>query len=245
MKKFNSQFNSYWHAMVFAAALGGVSYFDGTNGLAQATGFADFARLDCKALFPDSVLNTLIPAANSKDVGQAFRGESWPQERLDQLYSCREAGPIPDGFHDGAVIFPSEGGHKKFLELLEKIGLKLTAKDVDQIAMNLWKGKEFDNSGLRTAGGYGAMLRNRVARMLLFPAKVYHGLSVLDVRKDSIIIDYAFSDDFKDYKPFPDSIATREGLLIRDEIRQIRPGLYLGRAYLDGVFGLNFVLSKK
>jgi hypothetical protein len=32
---------------------------------------------------------------------------------------------------------------------------------------------------------------------------------------------------------------------VRDEIRMVRPGFYLGRAYLDRVFGLNFTLYNK
>ena len=32
---------------------------------------------------------------------------------------------------------------------------------------------------------------------------------------------------------------------MRDEIRMIRPGLYLGRAYLDRGFALNFTLYDK
>jgi hypothetical protein len=32
---------------------------------------------------------------------------------------------------------------------------------------------------------------------------------------------------------------------VRDEIRMIRPGLYLGRAYLDRGFALNFTLYDK
>jgi hypothetical protein len=32
---------------------------------------------------------------------------------------------------------------------------------------------------------------------------------------------------------------------VRDEIRMVRPGLYLGRAYMDHAFILNFVLYNK
>lgn len=200
----------------------------------------DFARLECKKLFPQETLEALIPNAGSEDVGAALKGADWPQERLNQLYSCLEAGPIPNGFHQGSVIYPEDGGHKKFLELLNKMGIDLKTKDVNAIAMNLWKGKRFDTTGDEP------MLLNLVAGMLRFPAKVYKGVSILDVRKDSIIIDYAYSDDFKDsYVEAIDSIASRKGLLVRDEIRMVQSGLYLGRAYLDGVFGLNFVLYQK
>ncbi|MGZ8268542.1 MAG: hypothetical protein ACXW20_12865, partial [Burkholderiales bacterium] len=35
------------------------------------------------------------------------------------------------------------------------------------------------------------------------------------------------------------------GLRVRDEIRMVRPGFYLGRAYLDKVFLLTFTLYSK
>jgi hypothetical protein len=34
----------------------------------------------------------------------------------------------------------------------------------------------------------------------------------------------------------------KDGLMIRDEIRMVRPGFYLGRAYFGTLFGLNFTL---
>ena len=34
----------------------------------------------------------------------------------------------------------------------------------------------------------------------------------------------------------------QQGLMIRDEIRMLRPGFYLGRAYFGTLFGLNFTL---
>ena len=40
----------------------------------------------------------------------------------------------------------------------------------------------------------------------------------------------------------PDGLAGPERLDIFDEVRLIRPGFYLGRAYFRGSFGLNFTL---
>ncbi len=77
---------------------------------------------------------------------------------------------------------------------------------------------------------------------LLFPAKLYCGQSLLDSRRESIIIDYAFGDDLDGYLPKIDSLAGRNGLQVRDEIRRVRPGFYLGRAYMGRVFVLNFTL---
>ena len=77
---------------------------------------------------------------------------------------------------------------------------------------------------------------------LLFPAKLYCGQSLLDSRRESVIVDYFYSEDIEGYRKSPDSLAARGGLKIRDEIRMVRPGLYLGRAYTNKVFLLNFTL---
>ena len=77
---------------------------------------------------------------------------------------------------------------------------------------------------------------------LLFPAKLYCGQSLVDSRRESIIIDYAYNDELPNYRRQPDALAGRKGLNVRDEIRMIRPGLYLGRAYINRVFLLNFTL---
>ena len=77
---------------------------------------------------------------------------------------------------------------------------------------------------------------------LLFPAKIYCGQSLLDARRDSVIVDYSYNDDINGYRKSPDLLAGRGGLRIRDEIRMVRPGLYLGRAYANRAFLLNFTL---
>ena len=49
-------------------------------------------------------------------------------------------------------------------------------------------------------------------------------------------------DEIAGYMEKPDFLAGRRGFKVRDEIRMVRPGLYLGRAYLDRIFILNFTL---
>jgi hypothetical protein len=66
--------------------------------------------------------------------------------------------------------------------------------------------------------------------------------SPLDGRRESIIIDYAFSDEQEGYVNAIDRLGGRAGLQIRDEIRMVRPGFYLGRAYIARAFALNFTL---
>jgi hypothetical protein len=84
-----------------------------------------------------------------------------------------------------------------------------------------WQGKVFD----RERGE----LRNRVTifRMLAVKARVYPGPSRLD-GGESIILDYS-----------------RTSLLarwVRDEIREVAPGVYLGLAYLFGIRVVAFAL---
>jgi hypothetical protein len=77
---------------------------------------------------------------------------------------------------------------------------------------------------------------------LLFPAKLHCGQSLLDGRRESIIIDYAFNDEVKGYQKNPDSLVGRNGLRVRDEVRMVRPGFYLGRAYANRILVVNFTL---
>ena len=83
-------------------------------------------------------------------------------------------------------------------------------------------------------------------RLMLFPAHVFCAQSLFDSRKESIVIDYGNGvKDFSDPKvPIEvDALASKDGFWVRDEIRMIRPGLYLGRAYVDRLFILNFALT--
>lgn len=77
---------------------------------------------------------------------------------------------------------------------------------------------------------------------LLFPAKLHCGQSLLDGRRESVIIDYAFNDEVPGYQKNPDSLVGRNGLRVRDEVRMVRPGFYLGRAYANRIMVLNFTL---
>jgi len=142
------------------------------------------------------------------------------------------------------------------VDLLEKLG------------RSLWKGKMFyrdqrilrnfiedfeplrpliDNpETLMTAQvareGWLGFFKSTTNVWLLFPAKLYCGQSLLDSRRESVVIDYAYTDELPNYHPSPDSLAGRGGLQVRDEIRMVRPGFYLGRAYIKRLFLLNFTL---
>ncbi|MCP5227712.1 hypothetical protein [Accumulibacter sp.] len=187
------------------------------------------------------------------------------EEQIDQIYARLTAGPIPDGAFEGRILLPrGSSGKFRLSELVGGFGgtvLHLKGLVIEEIGEVLWRGKVF----FRNEG----VLRNRIEDLsllkklglvkgepkkmtyagketwLLFPAKLYCGQSLLDARRESIIIDYLFTDEIPGYQENPDFLAGRRGLKVRDEIRMIRPGFYLGRAYLDRGFALNFTLYDK
>lgn len=190
------------------------------------------------------------------------------QEQIDQIYGRLTAGPIPDGAYNGDLFFArGVDGDTRLSEIMGG-GLKGIIADAatvktELIGRQLWKGKVFYREEM--------ILRNRIDDLaiirpllgsgstdsiekievdgsdayLLFPAKLYCGQSLLDGRRESLIIDYAFSDEIPGSRHDPDRLAARNGLVIRDEVRMIRPGFYLGRAYANKVFLLNFTLIKE
>jgi hypothetical protein len=222
----------------------------------------DFARVEHQ--FP------LTRADLMKVTAENLRG--LPQEQLDQIYGRITAGPIPDGQYLGDLFFARGDSSKtRIEEVVGGLEGRLADEGVERVeklGRALWKGKVFNReqrvlrnmiedlallSGLiddastiptttiPRSGVLGRILPgNKV--WLLFPAKVYCGQSLVDARRESIIVDYNYSDDIEGYRASPDSLAGRGGLRIRDEIRMIRPGLYLGRAYANRMLLLNFTL---
>ena len=194
--------------------------------------------------------------------------EELTQEQVDQLYGRLTAGPIPDGPYDGGFFLPRGASDTRFGEIVGggvAGGIKRRAANIgvlklETIGQAIWGGKYFYRDEM--------LLRNRVRALrsfdllldegqedeldthldeelgeyLLFPARLYCGQSLLDARRESIIIDYAYTDMIEGYFDPIDHLGGREGLKIRDEIRMVRPGFYLGRAYMNRVFGLNFVV---
>ena len=187
------------------------------------------------------------------------------QEEIDQIYARLSAGPIPDGPFDGEILFPrGSSGKFRAAEIMGGLtgtALQLKGIALDAVGESLWHGKVFyrdervlrnrieDLSALKKVGLVeGDPKKIRVGdkdAWLLFPAKLYCGQSLFDSRRESIIIDYFFTEEIPGYQEKPDFLAGRRGVRVRDEIRMVRPGFYLGRAYLDRVFGLNFTLYNK
>src|SRR5262245_60060903 len=204
---------------------------------------SEFALTDDERLTPDSI-----------------RGLT--QEQIDQLYQRLSAGPIPDGPFRGDLFFPKDAnGHARLRDVADPVPPLLadvSAMQLREIGRAFWRGKVF----FRSQG----IVRNRIEDLallkpvigntdgiqkltfdgqttwLLFPAQLSCGESRFDPSQRSIVVDYAKGSEIEGYREKPDKLAGPEGLNIRDEIRVIRRGLYLGRAYFGPKFGLNFTL---
>jgi hypothetical protein len=216
----------------------------------------DFARLERRFPLTRWQLAGLTP--------RDLRGMS--QEQVDQVYARLTAGPIPDGAFEGTFFSAPGGGLPRIAEVAGGLEGRLFAAQqrlFERLASTVWQGKVFD----RRARVQRNMIQDRLALVallaerhidlrhlaptrvdgrdvwLLFPARVYCGQSLLDGRRESIVIDHGFNDEIAGYQPAVDSLAGRNGLRIRDEIRLVHPGLYLGRVYLSRVFVFNFTLE--
>jgi len=217
----------------------------------------DFARLEHELPLSTAERESLTPDQLA----------GYAQEQVDQIYGRLTAGPIPDGAYDGDLFFPrGTDGETRLGEIIEgRLQARLASLGVrktESLGRLLWKGKVFyrDQRLLRNriedlailtpilggnTDGIEKLTVNGRDTYLLFPAKLYCGQSLLDGRRESVIIDYAFTDELSGYREAPDSLGGRNGVRIRDEIRMVRPGFYLGRAYMKGVFGLNFTLINR
>ncbi len=96
------------------------------------------------------------------------------------------------------------------------------------VGLYAWQGKVFD---LFCPGGHAGVLVNKITSLSLtfIVAKVYRDKSWLD-GKDTIVIDYSSTSFF--------------AKLIRDEIREIEPGVYLGKVWGRKKRILDFALTR-
>jgi len=96
------------------------------------------------------------------------------------------------------------------------------------VGLYAWQGKVFD---LFCPGGKAGVLVNKITpfSMTFIVAKVYRDKSWLD-GKDTIVIDYSTTSFF--------------AKLIRDEIREIEPGVYLGKVWWRKKRILDFALTR-
>jgi hypothetical protein len=216
----------------------------------------DFARVEHEFPLATADLAKLTPEAL----------KTYDQEQIDQIYARLSAGPIPDGAFEGDLFFPKGiSGKRRMREIvggLSGLVVGLGTVKLELVGEHLWRGKVFYRDE--------RLLRNRIEdtkllaplidgdlatipkftvngkdQWLMFPARLYCGQSLLDSRRESVIIDYFHTDEIPGYRERPDFLAGRRGLQVRDEVRMVRPGFYLGRAYISKVFLLNFTLYNK
>jgi len=213
----------------------------------------DLAQVEHEFPLSPTDLNRLTPENMTR----------YDQEQIDQIYARLTAGPIPDGPFDGGLFFPKgQSGERRLSEIvggLPGLAVELKSVKLELLGSALWKGKVFyrDDRLLRNRIEDTVLLKPLIEgdlssipkvtvhgrdQWLMFPARLYCGQSLLDSRRESIIIDYFFTDELPGYRQRPDFLAGRNGLQVRDEIRMVRPGFYLGRAYIGKVFLLNFTL---
>ena len=184
------------------------------------------------------------------------------QEQVDQIYMRLNSGPIPDGPFRGDLFFPRDrDGRARIRDLTDaspNVLGPLAALPAESLGRMLWRGKVFFRSR--------AIVRNRIEELLilrpiiedvktiprltfdgqttwlLFPARLSCGESRFDKTRRSIVVDYAETAKIEGYREIPDALAGPARLNIRDEVRVIRRGFYLGRAYFGPRFALNFTL---
>jgi hypothetical protein len=184
------------------------------------------------------------------------------QEQVDQIYARLWSGAIPDGPFRGDLFIPRDRqGHAHIGDLPDPAPALLAhvaSLHAERLARAFWRGKVF----FRSQG----ILRNRIEDLailkpiikdaenipkltfdgattwLLFPARLSCGDSRFDQTRRSTVIDYAEGPKIEGYREVPDKLAGPEGLSIRDEVRIVRRGFYLGRAYFRDRFALNFTL---
>lgn len=185
------------------------------------------------------------------------------QWQVDQLYARLTAGAIPDGPWQGRFFFAPGGGPRNLSEALGGVSERIIdfkLEELTKVGEQLWKGKVFykDQGVLRNMIDYERVVTKifhvdpgdvRTEEIdgrevaLLFPAKLYCGDSLNDPRRESVIIDYSETQTIEGYVPKIDYLAGHDALNIRDEIRFVRPGFYLGLAYyLQGKLLLTFTL---
>ena len=181
------------------------------------TSFIDFAELEHR--FP------LTPADRMKITPDNLKALT--QEQLDQIYARLPAGPIPDGVYLGGAFFPQgEAEYSRVGEVVGGLmgqGVTAISDGIERVATYVWKGKAFDRDGrvlrnliedrktleaiigdddgietieIPRKGFLSFFVPTRTV-WLLFPAKLHCGQSLLDSRRKSVIIDYAYNDDLE------------------------------------------------
>ena len=135
------------------------------------------------------------------------------QGELDDLFRQKPAGPVPEGEAKGTALIFP--------------GTVLTNIIADIIRIKIWKGKVFERDPKNANRG---VLKNKILLLghRAVEANVYKDKSWFD-GKECIVLDYSQT-----------SLIAKK---IRDEIREIEPGFYLGIVYWGKKRTIGFALE--
>lgn len=198
--------------------------------------FAFKRRIDqLMPLFADRVvveIHSLVPAISHAEMLRVYDGSAWADLLREHRQGDCDPSPIgrPSELYQlqsmkaddlAKVYAESPAGVIRDGESLGKAVVlpgTLLGWFLSVISNLIWKGKVFDNK----TGELPCFLLNKILGMHLIRAKVNYGPSWFD-GKQSIIIDYKETSWL--------------AFFIRDEIRQIQPGLFGGYAFVRLPFG--------
>ena len=174
----------------------------------------DFARVERDFPLSTVELDKLTP-----DKLQAYT-----QAQIDQLYARLSAGPIPDDVYDAELFFPTDmQAGERFTDIAGALpeypkdpSVLKSPVDADLILIPI--------------------ITMHAKERHTLPARLRCGASLLDSRRESIVVEYP---PILGYRNQPKQFAS---LRLHDELRMLRPGLYLGRAYAGEVLLFNFTL---
>jgi hypothetical protein len=243
-------------ARIAFGVLGGLLLTSGCRTAAPSIRFAppgtDVAKLRSEFALTEAERLALVPDSLRR----------FTQEQVDQIYTRLDPGAIPDGPFRGDLFFPRDrDGRARIRDLADpspNILGPVAALPAEQLGRVFWRGKVFfrDQRIVRNRIEDLLLLRPIISESdtipkltfdgqttwLLFPARLSCGDSRFDKTARSIVVDYAQTAEIEGYRPVPDRLGGPEGLNIRDEVRVVRRGFYLGRAYFGPRFALNFTL---
>jgi hypothetical protein len=175
-------------------------------------------------------------------------------EDFNQLYARLSSGPMFSGDYSVSILQKSplfQLVKKKILKGVHLQGMPplpalCGASAEDCLVELLWKGKRFlQKNNFGQIESLTLINLPLLPAVTLFPMNTYCGISQVDTRRESIISDASFADDFPGYVAARDEIVTRKHLSITEEYRLLRPGLYLGKVYSNRVFLFNIALEQK
>jgi hypothetical protein len=186
-------------------------------------------------LFADEVvaeIHSLVPAVSHDEMLRVYDGSAWADLIREHRQGDNDPSPIgrPSELYqlqamsaeDFAEVYAqSEPGVIRDGDSLGKAVLlpgTLLGRFLSMIANLIWKGKVFDNK----TGELPCFLLNKILGMNLIRSEINYGPSWFD-GKEAIIIDYKKT--------------SKLAFFIRDEIRQIQPGLFGGYAFIRLPFG--------